>query len=250
MSRTLPLVSAALVSAVTTTSLFLLMGAKAPVADKTDFREINVERINVREPDGRLRMVIANRAKFPGSPWRGKEIPRPDRTEFAGMLFMNDEGTENGGLIQKGVIAADGKPSAGLSLTFDRFRQDQVVQLLHAEESGRAYSFLSINDEADGSQFDLQQRSKRMAEISKLSPEKADVAMQQMAEQGQLSRNRVRLGTTMDGAAVLSLADGLGRPRMMLLVAKDGTPMIQMIGDRGEVEKTIQLDAATAPTKG
>jgi hypothetical protein len=106
--------SASLIAAVT-----LLTGAKAPPAK---FEEIDVGRINIREPDGKLRMVISNREQFPGEPWKGGEKPRPDRRTMAGMLFINDEGTENGGLIQKGFVDADGKVNAGVSLTFDRFR--------------------------------------------------------------------------------------------------------------------------------
>ena len=62
------------------------------------FNEITVERINIVEPDGTLRMVISNKSNFPGFILKGKETPHPDR-KTAGMLFFNDEGTENGGLI-------------------------------------------------------------------------------------------------------------------------------------------------------
>ena len=39
------------------------------------FDEIDVHRINVREPDGTLRMVISNHARLPGVIVRGKENP-------------------------------------------------------------------------------------------------------------------------------------------------------------------------------
>ena len=240
------LLASSAISVVMTASMLLLTGAKTP---NPKFDEIDVQRINVREPNGKLRMVISNRAQFPGSPWKGKEVPRPDRKDFAGMLFMNDEGTENGGLIQKGVVAPDGTASAGLSLTFDRFRQDQALQLLHAEDGGRAFSFLAINDETDGTKFDLMQRVERMGEIRKMDKAGADAAYKKMVDAKQLPNNRVRLGTTMDGAAVLSLADGNGRPRMMLLVSKDGAPIIQMFSETGEVKKTIALDAEPSKTK-
>ena len=237
------MLSIALLSATATLAVILLTGAKRPTPK---FDEIDVGRINVREPDGTLRMVISNRAQFPGTPWKGGEIPRPDRREFAGMLFVNDEGTENGGLIQKGVVGSDGSVSAGLSLTFDRFRQDQAIQLLHAEGDGKAHSMLAINDEADGMHLDVLQRSKRMEEIRRLDEPAAQAAMQDMRDKGQLSRNRVRLGTTMDGAAALSLADASGRPRMMLLVSADGQPSINMLDDSGQVAKTIRLDVVAS----
>jgi hypothetical protein len=74
----------------------VLMGATSNARHAT-FDEITVHRINVVEPDGTLRMVISDRARFPGAIFHGKEYkhPRP----AAGMLFFNDEGTEDGGLV-------------------------------------------------------------------------------------------------------------------------------------------------------
>lgn len=64
---------------------------------KTTFDEIDVHRINVLEPDGTLRLVISDKAEFPGAFVNGKEIARPDRKD-TGMLFLNEEGTEIGGM--------------------------------------------------------------------------------------------------------------------------------------------------------
>jgi len=63
------------------------------------FGIITVRRINVVEPDGTVRLTISNRADFPGGWIHKKESPRPDRRDAAGMLFMSEEGTEQGGLI-------------------------------------------------------------------------------------------------------------------------------------------------------
>lgn len=49
-------------------------------------------------PDGTPRMVISNKSLFPGIVIKRQEHLHPDR-QSAGMLFFNDEGTENGGLI-------------------------------------------------------------------------------------------------------------------------------------------------------
>lgn len=217
-----------------------ITGMKAP---PPKFEEIDVGRINIKEPDGTLRMVISNRAQFPGAPFKGDIIARPDRHQFAGMLFVNDEGTENGGLIQKGVIGADGKVSAGLSLTFDRFRQDQVLQLLHDEGGGYATTSIAVNDEADGLRLDVNARAKKMEEIRKLEGPQRAAEFEKMRLAGELPANRIRLGTTRDKAAALALNDARGRPRLMLLVAADGTPSIMLFDDKGGVAKTVQLDA-------
>lgn len=68
---------------------------------KAAFDEIEVHRINIVEPDGTLRLVISDKAKFPGSFVNGKEIARPDRHD-SGLLFLNGEGTEMGGLTFDG----------------------------------------------------------------------------------------------------------------------------------------------------
>jgi hypothetical protein len=97
-------------------SILLLTGA----AKKTRFDEVTVQRINVVEPDGTLRMVISNHARLPGIIVHGKEkaFARPQ----AGMLFYDDEGSENGGLIFGGHRNAKGEiVDAGGSLSFDRF---------------------------------------------------------------------------------------------------------------------------------
>src|ERR1700732_859217 len=66
------------------------------------FNELDVQRINVREPDGTLRMTISNSAKAPGLIFKGQEHPFPNR-QAAGILFFNDEGTETGGLLFGGA---------------------------------------------------------------------------------------------------------------------------------------------------
>ncbi|HEY3838312.1 MAG TPA: hypothetical protein VGL72_17155, partial [Bryobacteraceae bacterium] len=60
-------------SAVVTTLLavFALAGFAAPKVQRFD--EIDVHRINVREADGTLRMVISNQARLPGVIEKGKE---------------------------------------------------------------------------------------------------------------------------------------------------------------------------------
>lgn len=243
MSRLATFLSGAAASAGIIAAVTLLTGAKAP---PTKFEEIDVGRINVREPDGTLRMVISNRTQFPGAPWRGGETPRPDRRTMAGMLFVNDEGTENGGLIQKGSLDANGKANAGLSLTFDRFRQDQVVQLLHAEKDGYASTWLAMNDETDGTKFDVSDRAKRFKEIEAMPAEEAKVARAQMGEAGQLATNRLRLGVTPGRSSTLMLSDAKGRTRLMLLVTPEGEASIQFKDESGKVVKTVALDEVAA----
>jgi hypothetical protein len=84
----------------------LLSGANSG-SKRVRFDEIDVNRINLVEPDGTLRLVISDKTNFPGLIVKGKGYPHGRQT--AGMLFFNDEGTENGGLIFGGAKGRDGK---------------------------------------------------------------------------------------------------------------------------------------------
>src|SRR5688500_6850922 len=86
----------------------------------TKFTEIDVERINIVEPDGKLRMVISNRPRSIGSIYKGKPFGyagggRP------GMIFFNDEETENGGLTFTGRTREGGTYSSSVGMSFDQF---------------------------------------------------------------------------------------------------------------------------------
>src|SRR5258708_35095970 len=58
------------------------------------FQEIDVERINIVEPSGMLRMTISDAARSPGWVFKGK--PYPGRPEGAGMIFFNVDSEEDG----------------------------------------------------------------------------------------------------------------------------------------------------------
>lgn len=181
---------------------------------------LDVERINIREPDGTLRMVIAGRDRFPGSFHKGQEIERPDRRFPAGILMLNDEGTENGGLIWAGK-SVDGQRNAGASLTFDRYENDQTLQLLQTDDGDNDLAAVIISDRPGDSMFETRDGKAAVRANSTGGP------------------GRLFLGKSRDRASVLMLQDGAGVPRMMLRVDKDGSSSINFLDERGEVVRTI-----------
>ena len=219
-------------------AVFVLTGANDP-GRKANFDEITVGRINIVEPDGTKRLIISNRAQFPGDFMQGKEGERPDRRGFAGMLFINEEGTENGGLIQKGSIDASGKVASGLSLTFDRFRQDQAIQLLNTDSATRQETFIKINDVPSYTVASMDDVSRFGEEARKLSGPERQAYWHQLTQEGKLSVNRIWLGNTGDKGSTLQLKDAQGRARMKLLVTADGKAEIQMLDEAGKVVRSI-----------
>ena len=94
----------------------------ARVAPNQSFDEITVHRINVVEPDGTIRLILTNTASSPGIYIKNKEYPHPRGRKGAGLLFFDEEGTEDGGLsygIEKDqtgrVVGSDGH------LSFDQY---------------------------------------------------------------------------------------------------------------------------------
>lgn len=190
-------------SAVSSTvfAVVLLMGAKDH-RSKT-FDELQVHRINVVEPDGTLRMVISNHDQMPGVIVKGKESPRTDRPQ-AGMLFYNDEGSENGGLIFGGHRNEKGEVvDSGGSLSFDKYGASQIVQLAGVDDKENKFAGLAVNDMGSG-------RSRR-----------------------------IWVGRGDDEASVISLMDAKGRKRIVMQVTGDGTPSLEFLDAEGHVVKHV-----------
>src|SRR5580765_4320791 len=125
-------------------------------AKKTRFTEIDVERINIVEPDGSYRMVISNRPRSIGPIYKGKPFGYPGGTR-PGIIFFNDEGTENGGLTFTGKKNPDGTYAASSGFSFDQFNSDQILYFQYAEENGKRRTGFTIADRADADIYDMVQ---------------------------------------------------------------------------------------------
>lgn len=65
---------------------------------------MDVERINIVEPDGTVKMIITNVDRFPnGTDKINGRKTNADRKKRSGMLFYNEEGIECGGFIYDGA---------------------------------------------------------------------------------------------------------------------------------------------------
>lgn len=238
MSQIRTFLAGAITMAAALAAVVTLTGANAPARHAT-FDEITVGRINIVEPDGTKRIILSNKAHFPGDFQKGKEGARPDRRSFAGMLFINEEGTENGGLIQKGSIGADGKISSGLSLTFDRFRQDQALQLINNDSATHQMTGIRINDVPNFEVTSMDDMKRFSEESRKLPDAEQRAYWKKLSDEGRLSENRIWLGNTGAKGSALQLKDAKGRTRMVLMVAADGKAEIQMLDEQGKVSKSI-----------
>jgi hypothetical protein len=199
------------------------------------FGEIDVERINVIEPDGKLRMVISNRQRSIGPIYKGQPFGYAGGTR-PGIIFFNDEGTENGGLTFTGQQRPDGSYSSNVGMSFDQFNQDQVVVLSYADDSGRRRLGLTINDRANVDIFDMVQERDSIMRMPE-GPDR-DAALRRWAAPRDgvpLAAQRVYVGRDPSRAAVVDLSDPMGRPRIRMRVDSLGTPSLEFLDENGQV---------------
>ncbi|MDQ6831425.1 MAG: hypothetical protein M3081_21400 [Gemmatimonadota bacterium] len=209
---------------------------------KATFDEIDVGRINVKEPDGTLRLTLSNKARLPEVVIGGKTYPLRGGTGVgsAGLIFFNDAGNENGGLVYQSGNAANGY-RASAHLTFDQYNQDETVALLYQDVSGRRQAGLAVYDRSD---VPIQVFAESAVAIMQL-PEGAERTRRMTALRanaaafGGSSATRLYAGKEADKSAIVSLADRDGKPRLRLSVDSLGAAKIEFLDAAGKVTSAL-----------
>ena len=213
--------------------LTISLAAFRKATQRARFTEIDVERINVVEKDGKLRLVISNRDRSPGPISYGRPFGYEGGTR-PGMIFFNDEGSENGGLTFSGKTE-NGRFSSTGHLSFDQYNQDQVVYLQYIDNNGRRRMGLTIADRADVPIFEFVAQRDSMRKLAEPQRTEALRALQAPRDGVPLFAERVYVGRDTSKAAVLNLSDRTGKPRLRLRVDSLGTPSLEFLDATGNV---------------
>jgi len=152
------------------------------------------------------------------------------------MLFMNDEGTENGGLMFGGYRDSQGQFHSSGHLSFDEYEQDQTMSLDTSQDGNDRESAYKINDNASSTLFtpevlDAFSRVKAMPD----GPAKKEAWKDLLAKYPVKLPQRALLGRLADKSAVLLLRDPEGHIRIELRVSADGTPSMRFFDASGKV---------------
>lgn len=205
------------------------------------FSEIDVERINIIEPDGTVKMIITNVGRFPnGKDTINNRPTNVSRKKRSGMLFFNEDGIECGGFIYDGQKKENGH-SSGLSLTYDQYDGDQVMQLLTQDytegEKRRVTSSLVFNDRpAKETQQKNHEISLEIEALRKKNPAEAQKKYQEYEAQGLIGgAPRIMLGQSRSQNNGLFLFDDKGMPKAMFYVDKDNKAKLDFFDDKGTV---------------
>jgi len=216
------------------TLVVLTTAAFRQAAASQNLGEITVERINVVDANGTLRLVISNKDRMHPGVMDGKVIDRP--RPVAGLLFFNDEGDEVGGLTITGQ-QRDGVRRANAGLMFDQLKQDQTIGLSYAEGNGQRTAGLQVWDRSERPLSELIEQLNAANRIA--DPNERDAAVRKVREAAPAGPRRVFVGKNADRAASVSLADAAGKPRLTLTVDASGNPRIEFLDGSGKIVDRI-----------
>ncbi len=204
--------------------------------------ELTVERLNVVEPDGKPRVIISNRPRFPGIYMNGKEYRHPwretDEAPRGGFLFFNDDGDEVGGYLFHSALK-DGHQTASTMLTFDQFKQDQIMALNYNETDGKRNAGLELWDQPEGSMQPLLVKVDKAARAT--AKDERDAIMKEVHEDGQKQgRFGERFFAGKSGPdSVVKLFDKAGNPRLVMTVTDVGEASLEFRDPQGKAVKRI-----------
>jgi hypothetical protein len=195
--------------------------------------ELTVQRLNVVDANGTLRFVLSNKDRMHPGVMDGVMINRP--RPVAGMLFFNDEGDEVGGLTYSGTDDSGRRANAGIM--FDQLKQDQTVGISYSENNGQRSAGLQVWDRSEQPLSDLI-RALNAANALPEGPER-DAAIKAARAKAPAGPRRLFVGKNTDKASTVSLADGQGRPRLVLRVNEDGASSIEFLDANGKTTQRI-----------
>jgi len=219
-----------------TSAIVVLITTAFTGSQKARFETIDVERINVIEKNGQVRLVISNKARSPAPMERGQPFGYQPGNR-AGLIFYNEEGTENGGLTYTGQRDSAGNYQAVGSLTFDQYEQDQTIALQYSDQDGRRRSGLAITDYPLG--VTSMQMSKRWQRIDNMKDSAAKADSLKVLSQLD-PKQRLYAGRSRNGSSLVALSDPLGRVRLRLSVDSLGVASIEFLDDKGQVIRQIR----------
>lgn len=197
--------------------------------------ELTVQRLNVVDANGTLRMVLSNKDRMHPGVMDGKMIDRP--RPVAGLLFFNDGGDEVGGLTFTGR-EVNGRGTANAGLMFDQWKQDQTIGIQYSESDGQRSAGLQVWDRSETQR--LSELIERLNAANKLTdPDARSQAVQAARAKAEPGRQRLFVGKDRSRASVVNLSDAAGKVRLVLKVEPDGGASIEFLDADGKVTNRL-----------
>jgi hypothetical protein len=213
---------------------FILVSGFKSSNSSQKFAEITVERINIVEPDGKLKMVISNKERQHPGMLDGKNFD--DRERASGIIFFNEEQDEVGGLIYSG----NKEEGANFVLSVDQYKNDQIMQLMqYSNKNG---------DNRYGLQLWERDKDLTMPLLNVVmdSLEKEGYNYRQKLEYMKnrnggepITEPRLFIGKNYNRETGLFIQDKYGIDRLRFYVDSDNSPKIEVLDEKGKIIKTL-----------
>ena len=196
------------------------------------FINIDVERLNIVEKDGTVKMSLFNSKNMPPLIFQGEDILPGHRQDDnnSGIMFYNGDGMECGGLIFGSKKKENGEYESGLSLTFDQYNQDQVIQMSVIDDNGCQNYGLTVFDRPKNTIKEIIQLAKQIEEMED-GPERQKL----MQELNKDNHRRMFMGKTSNGEVSVKLNDSKGNERIRMVIDKNDIPKFEFLNAKGEV---------------
>lgn len=196
------------------------------------FTSINVEKLNIVEEDGTVKMSLFNSKNMPALMFEGEDILPGHRQDDnnSGIMFFNGDGLECGGLIFGSKKQENGEYESGLSLTFDQYQQDQVVQMFAVEQNGQqTYGFNFF----DRPKETIKESLEKLDRLDKIEEEsEKNKLIEEIVNE---NPKRLFMGKTIEGDITIQMNDSIGRERIRIGIDKNDNPRIEFLDSEGEV---------------
>lgn len=200
LERDIKLLKLYAISSTLAVIIFIFSGFQSTRTSQT-FDEIDVQRINIVDSQGRRVLVLSNKEKFPLPVIAGKEYPRSINP--SGMVFYDETGTECGG-----IAVATTPKARRTAIIFDYSNTEAI-----------GFSVYETKDGKYGAGFAIQDRNPLDSDIMKVGTE---------------GTNRISIENDNKNAEI-SLSDTKGNKRIRLLVDSTDAAIIQILDEKGKV---------------
>jgi hypothetical protein len=201
---------------------------------KESFDEVTVKRLNIVDETGKnLRMVISNGSRQHPGMINGEKFPARERP--SGIIFFNSIGDECGGLIYDG-----NEKNAGMVLSFDQYKNDQVMQMQYerTQDDKQQYG-VNIWDRSENITLDV--LIKTMDSMRKQDiPQKEIMAHLIKTNDGKpISAQRLFAGKNYDNQVGLFIKDEFGNERINIYVDGKNKTKLEILDEDGNIIKSF-----------
>lgn len=186
-------------------------------------KELTAQRINIVNPQGKLRMVLSNSELQSPGKMNGEQLA--DRKRQQGIIFFNKDEDEVGGLVFD---------NGGLVLSVDKWKRDQIMQLQYFEGENEVAKYgLQLWDQ--GGELGFMERIAVRDSLMKLRFNDSEIEEIMTKMNGRpLMPTRMFAGKSFADEVGLFINDKEGKNRLKIFVGKDGNAYIKAYNKQGK----------------